>query len=148
MGAVLAAECERARSWASLGLDGELSQVEQALLRAHVGRCAQCAEFELDLEGLTRELRTAPLTRPPRAGVPARRRASGMRLLRVGASAAAAVVVAAGLGSLAGSLSSQPVRHSATAGLTARALRVAALEIAQPRPQLRPGARLQHSTPA
>ena len=36
MGAVLAAECERARAWASLGLDGELSQVEQVLLRKDV----------------------------------------------------------------------------------------------------------------
>ena len=35
--------------WASLGLDGELSQVEQALLRAHVGRCADCAAFASDV---------------------------------------------------------------------------------------------------
>jgi predicted anti-sigma-YlaC factor YlaD len=88
----------------SLGLDGELSQVEQASLGAHVGRCAACAEFARDLEALTQELRTAPRERPV-AQVPARRR-SALRTLHVGA-AAAAVVLAAGFGSLAGSLNSQ-----------------------------------------
>jgi predicted anti-sigma-YlaC factor YlaD len=105
MGAVLSAECERARLLVSLGLDGELSQVEQASLRAHVGRCAACAEFALDLEALTQELRTAPRERPAVAQVPVRRR-SALRTLHVGA-AAAAVVLAAGFGSLAGSLNSQ-----------------------------------------
>ena len=102
MGAVLSAECERARKRVSLGLDGELSQIGQAALRAHVGRCAACAEFALDLEALTQELRAAPLERPV-AQVRARRR-SALRTLQLGA-AAAAVLVAAGLGSLAGSLS-------------------------------------------
>jgi predicted anti-sigma-YlaC factor YlaD len=59
MGAVLSVDCERARARASLGLDGELSEVEQALLRAHVGRCADCAAYAHDLERLTQELRSA-----------------------------------------------------------------------------------------
>ena len=105
MGAVRTAECERVRSLVSLGLDGELSQVEQASLRAHVGRCAACAEFALDLEALTKELRTAPLERPAVAQMPARRR-SALRTLQV-AAAVAAVVLAAGMGSLAGSLTSR-----------------------------------------
>src|SRR6476646_10689130 len=104
MGAVLAAECERARARASLGLDGELSQLEQALLRAHVGRCAACAEFASDVGALTQELRTTALERVVVEALPARRR-SGRRTFRLGA-AAAVVVIAAGLGSLAGSLSS------------------------------------------
>ena len=54
MGAVLAMECERARSRVSLGLDGELSEVEQAMLRAHVGRCAACAAFERDIDTVER----------------------------------------------------------------------------------------------
>jgi predicted anti-sigma-YlaC factor YlaD len=104
----------------SLGLDGELSQVGQASLRAHVGRCAACAEFALDLEALTQELRTAPLERPV-AQVPARRR-SALRTLHVGA-AAAAVVLAAGFGSLAGSLNSHApaATRVATTPLFARA---------------------------
>ena len=84
MGAVLAAECERARARASLGLDGELSQVEQALLRAHVGRCAVCAEFASDVGALTQELRTTALERVVVEGMPARRRSSGMRTLHSG----------------------------------------------------------------
>jgi predicted anti-sigma-YlaC factor YlaD len=70
MGAVLSNECERARSRASLGLDGELSQVEQALLRRHIVRCASCAEFERRLVALTLEIRRAPLQRPARAAMP------------------------------------------------------------------------------
>jgi len=107
MGAVHAAECERAHIWVSLGLDGELSEVEQASLRAHVGRCAACAGFTRDVEALTRKLRTAPLERPVVAGMRRRRRSAGLRALQLGA-AAAAIALAAGLGSLAGSLHSNP----------------------------------------
>jgi predicted anti-sigma-YlaC factor YlaD len=106
-------ECERARARASLGLDGELSEVEQAQLRAHVGRCAACAAYARDLDGLTQELRSAPLQRPG-GSVPVRRRRSGARRLQLGL-AAAVVAVATGLGSLAGSLTtrSAPVRTGA-----------------------------------
>jgi predicted anti-sigma-YlaC factor YlaD len=106
MGVVRAAECERARSWVSLELDGELSEVERALLRAHIVRCAACAGFERDADALTRELRAAPLERPSVASMARRRRSVAMRSLQVGA-AAAAVALAAGLGSLAGSLHSR-----------------------------------------
>jgi predicted anti-sigma-YlaC factor YlaD len=104
----------------SLGLDGELSQVGKSRLRAHVGRCAACAAFALDLEALTQELRTAPLERPSVAQVQARRR-SALRMLQVGV-AAAAVVLAAGFGSLAGSLTSDgPSTHGSRTPLFARA---------------------------
>src|SRR4051794_24468880 len=106
MGAVLSVDCERARARASLGLDGELSQVELAHQRAHVGRCAACAEFEREVDALTQELRTAPLARPRRVGLPDRRSNTGRRLLQLGA-AAAAIALAAALGSVAGSLTSQ-----------------------------------------
>jgi predicted anti-sigma-YlaC factor YlaD len=81
MGAVLSVECERARARASLGLDGELSEVERAHLRAHVGRCADCAAYARDLERLTQELRSArsrALTDARRhaAAAPARRRSA------------------------------------------------------------------------
>ena len=116
-------ECERARLRASLGLDGELSQVEQALLRAHVGRCAACAGFIGAAAALTQELRTAPLQRLSGAVVPVRRRRTGRHTLQLGA-AAAAVAVAAGLGSLAGSLTSSPPTH-----VSAAALRIAAVSV-------------------
>ena len=150
MGAVLAAECEHARKRASLGLDGELSQVEQALLRAHVGRCVQCAEFARDLGGLTREIRTTPL-QPPRtwvlegSGMPARRRSPGMRALQL-AAAAAAVLAAAGLGSLVGSLNSRPAaQQAASAQFAPKALLVADLSVFRSQPL--PGTRLQKSFP-
>jgi predicted anti-sigma-YlaC factor YlaD len=91
--------------WVSLALDGELSEIEQVSLRAHVGRCAACAVFEGDAGALTMELRSAPHERPAIPVALPRRRSKAVRVLQVGA-AAAAVVLAAGLGSLAGSLSS------------------------------------------
>jgi predicted anti-sigma-YlaC factor YlaD len=102
-------ECERTRARASLALDGELSQVERAHLRAHVGRCTDCAAYARDLDGLTQELRAAPLQRP-HGRVPARRRRPAARRLRLGL-VAAVVAIAAGLGSLAGSLTPHSMTH-------------------------------------
>src|SRR3954471_11181914 len=143
MGAVLAGEGERARSWASLGVDGELSQFGQAQLRAHVGRCAACAAFAQNLDTLAGELRRAPLEQPTTVVMPVARRSTARRALQLGA-AAAAVAIAASLGSLAGSLSSrEPASTSAsTLHFPMQALRVAAL-----RPAILPGTRLQKSEP-
>jgi Putative zinc-finger len=143
MGAVLAAECERARTWASLGLDEELSQIEQAQLRAHVGRCAACAAFAGDLAGLVEELRRAPLEQSTTAVMPVARRSTGRRALQLGV-AAAAIAVAASLGSLAGSLSSREPT-AATASSTQRTMR--AFRVAALRPTVLPGTRLQKSEP-
>jgi anti-sigma factor RsiW len=125
MGVVRSAECERARSRVSLMVDGELSELEQASLRAHVGRCVACARFERDMVALTTEIRSAPLARTTATAFVLRRpdaevevsrsRSATVRMLQVGA-AAAAVVLAAGLGSLAGSLST----HTTTTATTAR----------------------------
>ncbi len=106
MGAVQSVECERARAWVSLGLDSELSDVEGALLRAHVGRCAVCADFARDVGGLTQEIRTAWPQRPAVMRVSSHRRRAATRRLQLGAAAAAVVAIAAGFGSLAGSLTS------------------------------------------
>ena len=100
--------------WVSLALDGELSELEEAALRVHVGSCAACAGFELDVIALTKELRSAPLVRPAAEVIaPLRRRRAAVRVLQLSA-AAAAVVVAAGLGTLAGSLSSRGVPTATT----------------------------------
>ena len=137
MGAVLAVECERARSRASLGLDGELSQVEQALLRAHIGCCASCAGFERDLAALTLEIRRAPLLRPTRAAMPDRRRSTGRRVLQVGV-AAAAVAIAAALGSLAGSLTSHDRATERTAHMVVRVASLSTVGVARPGTRLQP----------
>ena len=128
MGVVLTPECEHAHALASLALDGELTEVEQARLRAHVARCAACAGFARDVDVLTRELRSAPLTRPAVVEMPRRRRSAGMRSFQVLA-ASAAIACAAGLGSLAGSLHSTPapVFISATTGTLSGATADAAL---------------------
>lgn len=96
--------CERARQWASLRLDGELSHLEQALLDAHLRRCAGCREFERAASALSSYLRQSPveqLERPVR--LPVRQRV--VTPLRLGAAAAAAVTVIA-VSSMLGTLNS------------------------------------------
>src|SRR6476469_3821243 len=53
--------CARARFWASLRVDGELSELEGALLDAHLGRCADCREYAAGVAGATETRRNAPL---------------------------------------------------------------------------------------
>lgn len=89
--------CERARGWASLGLDGELSEFERVLLTAHLGRCPACSGFAAELAGFTAELRAAALEPAPRlVELPVRRRHIG-RTIQI-AAAAAVVAVAVGIG--------------------------------------------------
>ena len=92
-------QCERARELASLRLDGELSELESALLRTHRSRCAECEAFALSLEGFTRELRAATFEQPVRSFNLPRRRRTALRSVQV-AAAAAAIVVVAGVGSM------------------------------------------------
>jgi predicted anti-sigma-YlaC factor YlaD len=53
--------CERARAWAALEPDGELSSFEQRLLGAHLERCEPCRAFAQRVEAATGALRAAPL---------------------------------------------------------------------------------------
>jgi hypothetical protein len=76
-----------------------------------------CAAFEHDALALTMELRNAPPERPVLPVALPRRRSTAMRVLQVGA-AAAAIVLAAGLGSLAGSLSSKGAPTATTVART------------------------------
>jgi predicted anti-sigma-YlaC factor YlaD len=88
--------CERARSWASLRADGELSDLESALLDAHLGRCSSCDAFARDTEQIAVALRAARLEIPaPFALRPRQARRTGLRALQV--AAAIAVVVTAGV---------------------------------------------------
>lgn len=88
--------CERARAWASLRVDGELSELESALLDAHLGRCAACRSFATGAEGVAAALRSAGVQQPTPlvlAARPARR--TGLRALQV--AAAVAIVASAGV---------------------------------------------------
>jgi anti-sigma factor RsiW len=84
--------CERARFWASLRLDGELSELEGALLDAHVARCAGCHAVVEGFGASTTALRSATLERiaPVAVDLPRSPR-------RVLATVAAAVVVVVGV---------------------------------------------------
>src|SRR6266498_2943416 len=89
--------CDRARQAVSLQLDGELSQLERALLDRHVGRCAACAAFAADATALTEQLRAAPVLELEwPIQLPLSRRV-GHRFRHVGAWAAAASVAATAL---------------------------------------------------
>jgi predicted anti-sigma-YlaC factor YlaD len=98
--------CERARFWTSLRLDGELSELEGALLDAHLARCAACRAVADGFDASTTALRSAPLERvAPLALDPAR---SARRLLTT--IAVAAVLV---LGVIAGGVVRGQVSHDA-----------------------------------
>ena len=89
--------CDRAREAVSLALDGELSQLEWALLERHLDRCPACAEFSADVSALTHQLRAAEVVRLERPiELPIRRRV-GHGLRHAGGWAAAASVAVTAL---------------------------------------------------
>jgi hypothetical protein len=98
--------CERARQWASLRVDGELSELEDGLLDKHLEGCAVCRSFAEGLTAATVLLRATPREQPqiPYA-LPERR----LIRLPVGRRAAiVAVAAAAALGSFVGSSFQRP----------------------------------------
>jgi len=97
--------CERARAWAALEPDGELSSFEQRLLGAHLERCEPCRAFAQRVEAATLALRAAPpepLAHPvsvARAARFAPRRLAPRRAAYPAVAAAAAAVMALSIGS-------------------------------------------------
>jgi anti-sigma factor RsiW len=85
----LTKQCERARECASLRLDGELSEFEQALLVAHLARCEPCRSFAAELDAVTAQMRTTPLARLDQpVSLPSRRRLVSRRPVEIAAAAA------------------------------------------------------------
>jgi Putative zinc-finger len=83
--------CDRAREWASLRLDDELSPLEGELLDRHLEVCHACRMFEDDMRWAADVIRLTPQERPVRRVTPPvspRRRVSGRRLTAVAAAAA------------------------------------------------------------
>ena len=94
--------CERARTWAALAPDGELSELERKLLDAHVQRCAACAYFAVEVAAVASELRAAALQPLPRPlVVPIWRRRPVYCSVRAVGAAAAVAVMALGVASRA-----------------------------------------------
>ena len=89
--------CARARFWASLRLDGELSELESALLDAHLARCAACSAVAREFAASTDDLRARPLERVAPVTV---RHARSPRRVFVGVAIAAVVAVGVLLGGL------------------------------------------------
>jgi len=106
--------CERARQWASLRLDGELSELEDSLLEKHLEGCASCSEFAARLAATTEAVRAVPLERPeisyPRFERPVIRLPVGRRVAIV------AVAAAAALGAFVGSSLQKPSPAPAPGG--------------------------------
>lgn len=100
--------CARARFWASLQIDGELSELETALLDAHLARCAACREIAAGFAAGTELLREAPLERVAPVAVA---HARSPRRILVGAAIAAVVAAGAVAGVLVrGQVSSSSAR--------------------------------------
>lgn len=97
--------CERAREWASLRLDGELSLLEDELLERHLEVCEACDAFEAGVRSTTTLLRTAPVEVPtrPLVVVPEPR---AIPLVRRRTAVVAAAALA--LGALVGSFFERP----------------------------------------
>src|SRR5688500_2157462 len=94
--------CERVRGQISVGLDGELSQLERVMIASHLERCDACGAYEADVRAFTGTLRQAPLEPMGRPVVIHRRRGSlhvGARL-QVAAAAAVALVALVGAGEM------------------------------------------------
>jgi anti-sigma factor RsiW len=97
--------CERARGWAALQPDGELSSFEQRLLAAHLDRCEPCSAFARQVDAVTLAIRSAPaepLAHPvsvSRAARFAPKRLAPRRAAYSTAAAAAAAVMALSISS-------------------------------------------------
>ena len=106
--------CERARQWASLRIDGELSELEDALLAKHLEGCASCNAFAVRLAATTEAVRAAPQERPqisyPQFERPVIRLPVGRRVAIV------AIAAAAALGAFVGSSLQKPSPDRAPAG--------------------------------
>ena len=100
MSPILPEVCHRTRQHVSLRLDTELSELEEALLTAHLRRCAACSAFAVDLQVVTETLRAAPLAEPSvRFQLP--RRPARLSVAFASSAAAAAITVAMAVGGIA-----------------------------------------------
>jgi hypothetical protein len=123
-------ECERARRWAALAPDGELSELEIRALRSHLNACAPCAGFASGVAEVAALLRSEELQQPSLATlVPhiVRRRHVVAARVRPVAAAAAVALMALGVASRA-PLEMNPRESAAGTTTAAAALEQSELE--------------------
>jgi Putative zinc-finger len=97
--------CERAREWASLRLDDELSVLEEEILERHLDFCDACRRFDEGMRLSTARIRSTPLETPSRR-VPVPSRAGVVTQYRRRTALVAAAALA--IGALVGSLVERP----------------------------------------
>ncbi len=105
-------ECEQARQYVSLDLDGEFSDGEREQLDLHLANCSACAQYARDVAATTSLLRDAPLEQLPAPIEVATIRRPRRRRVRIGAGAGAAVaamlVLGVGVSYIGGDTQSPP----------------------------------------
>jgi len=97
MGQLPSTDCERMRGYVSASLDDELSEVERAMVEAHLVWCPTCQAFAADGVETARVLRETPAEELNFPIVLPGRRLAVARKLQV-AAAAAAIALAVGVG--------------------------------------------------
>jgi anti-sigma factor RsiW len=94
------AACDRARLWASLAVDSEISELERALLREHTASCPSCRRYAAAIAEIAERVRQTPLHKPARtlwSRLERPRRTVGRWQLAASAAAVAASLLAGGL---------------------------------------------------
>jgi anti-sigma factor RsiW len=114
-------DCDGMRELVSASLDGELSQLEDVRLQAHLSSCAPCRAYASAAAETARVMRQTPLDELPHPIVLPKRRLAVARRLQV-AAAAAAVALAAGLSTTVG-IVSEPSRAPGRTAATSQKLR-------------------------
>src|SRR5689334_21405349 len=104
MGQISLDTCDRFRELYSASLDGELSELDDARLRAHLAICAGCSTYAVAASATSRLVRRAPLEQPSFPVVVPGRRFRVARTLQAGA-AVAAVALTVGLSLAVGTIS-------------------------------------------
>lgn len=118
MGQISPNTCDRIHELFSASLDGELAELEEARLQAHLASCAGCRSYADAATAAARVVRTTPLEEPSfPIVIPGRRVAVARRLQAVAAVAAVAVTV--GLSIAVGSLSGPRVTQVHHSSLSA-----------------------------
>jgi anti-sigma factor RsiW len=105
--------CDRMRELFSAALDGELSELDQARLDAHLAACAGCRAYADTTAGASMLLRETPLEELTVPIVVPGRRLAVARKLQV-AAAAAAVAATVGLSAAVGTIEHPASSHAPT----------------------------------